>query len=139
MSRQVQAAATIPRPAFERSAGSGGECIISRQDLELLLRGAESERETGYRNLSAGIAASSGFGTVSTVASNFDQLVAVGTAPMESLFLILLSAVTLASSAIAVFFHQRLQAAPSRSAHKALHRQIRERLGDPGADPGYWP
>ncbi len=122
-------------------AGFGSECIISRQDLELLLRGAESERETGYRNLFSGIAASCGLGILSTVTSNFDRLVSAGTDPLESVFLILLSAVTLASGFLAAFFHHRLRSVSPRTAHQDLQRQIRERLEDVAApqDPRYWP
>ncbi len=133
MNTEITSNAALPHP------GLVPECIISRQDLELLLQGAESERETGYRNLCAGIAASCGFGTLSTVVSNFERLISVGTDPLESVLLILLSAVTLASSVLAAFFHQRLRGG-SRGAHQDLHRQIRERLVDPGAsDPGFWP
>ena len=135
MSSEITSATAIAEPGFRP------ECIISRQDLELLMRGAESERETGYRNLCTGIAASCGLGILSTVTSNFDQLVSAGTEPLESIFLILLSAVTLASGALAAFFHQRLRTAASRQAHQDLQRQIRERLEDNGApqDPRYWP
>ena len=135
MSSEITSATAIPRPGF------GPECLISRQDLELLLRGAESERETGYRNLCAGIAASCGFGILSTVTSNFDRLVSAGTDPLESGFLILLSSVTLASGFLAFFFHQRLRTAAPRSAHQDLQRQIRERLEDSAVpqDPRYWP
>ena len=49
-------------PRFVPETGSERECVISRRDLEILLRGAESERETGYRNLFAGVAVSCGFG-----------------------------------------------------------------------------
>ncbi len=135
MTSQLTSSIAIPE------AGIAPECIITRQDLELLLRGAESEREAGYRNLCTGIAASCGFGIASTVSSNFQQWAVTGIDPLESVFLILLSAVTLASGFLAAFFHQRLRGASSRSAHQDLHRQIRERLAGGGAaeDLGHWP
>ena len=59
MSSEAQAGVVIPDPGFRHTPDQSPfrcECVISRGDLEILLRGAESEREIGYRNLSAGIA-----------------------------------------------------------------------------------
>ncbi len=128
-------AAALPDPSF------GHECVISRRDLEILLRGAESERETGYRNLFAGVAVSCGFGILSTIAPRFGELVSIGVEPVESILLILLSAVTLASGILAVFFHRRLRGAGLRGAYRHLDRHIRTQLEQPAEidDPRHWP
>ena len=118
-------------------------CLISRRDLERLLQGVEAERENGHRNLFAGILASCGLGIASTVATRFDALVSLGPTPLESLFLIFLSAGALAAGALAWFFHQRLTGVGSGNERRALHRHIRERLEQPaeseGQQGGYWP
>ncbi len=125
----------LPAPGF------GGDCVISRHDLEVLLRGAESEREIGYRNLFAGIATSCGLGMLGMIASHFGEPVSVGADPVESILIILLTAVTLASSALAIFFHRRLQVDSSRGACRKLNRHIREQLEHPAEpdDPRRWP
>ncbi len=135
MSSEARVGATIPDPGF------GHDCLISRRDLEILLRGAESEREIGYRNLFAGIAVSSGFGTASTIAPHFGELISSGTPPVTSILLILLTAVTLASGALAVFFHRRLRETDSRGAHRLLDHHIRAQLEEPAEldDPRRWP
>ncbi len=134
MNREAHGAAT-PDPEF------GRDCVISRHDLEILLRGAESEREIGFRNLFAGVAASSGFGILATVAPHFGELVSAGLGPLQSILLILLSAVTLASGALALFFHQRLRTAGVSEAHRILDGHIRAQLEHPAEldDPRHWP
>ena len=121
--------------------GFGGECVIARRDLELLLRGAESERELGYRNLSVGIAMSCALGTLSTVVPRFGELVETGAGPVESLLLILLFAATLAASVLAVFFHRRLRTESCRESYRLLDRHIRSQLDRPVEpdDPRHWP
>ena len=122
--------------------GPERNCLISRRDLEDLLQSVEAERETGYRNLFSGIAASCGLGIASTVATRFDALVSAGPTPLESLFLIFLSAGTLAAGALAWFFRQRLLGTGSGNERRALHRHIRERLEqrtEPEGPQGYWP
>ncbi len=123
------------------NAGFGGDCVISRRDLEVLLRSAESEREIGYRNFCAGIAVSCGLGLLGTIVPNFGELVSVGADLVESILLILLAAVTLASSALAIFFHRRLRIVGSRRACRDLHHHIREQLEHPAEpdDPRHWP
>ncbi len=138
MNGETHGNAGIPDP------GSGGECVISRRDLEILLQSAESEREIGYRNLSTGIAVSCGFGTLCTITPRSGELASVGADPLEAVLLILLTAVTLASSALATFFHRRLRGAGSHGAHRVLNRHIREQLDQPvepvePADPRRWP
>ncbi len=135
MNSEAHAGVAIPDPGFSR------DCVISRRELEILLRGAESEREIGYRNLFAGIAASSGFGTLSTIAPRFGELISAGVEPLESMLLILLIAVTLASGALAVFFHRRLRAAGAGEAYRILDRHIRAQLEHPADldDPRHWP
>ena len=136
MSNKNQAGVAIPDP------GIGHECVISRRDLELLLRSVESEREAGYRNLFAGIAVSCGFGILSTIAPRFGELISGGANAVESILLILLCAVTLASSALAVFFHRRLQTAGSRGAYRKLDHHIRAQLEQPAEleeAACYWP
>ena len=121
--------------------GFGPDCVISRGDLEMLLRGAESEREIGYRNLFAGIAISCGFGTFSAVAPRFSELASTGAQPLESLLLILLSAGTLAAGTLALFFHRRLRIAGPHSVNRVLDRHIRAQLEEPAEldDPRHWP
>ena len=128
-------AAAIPDPRFRR------DCVISQQDFEVLLRAAESEREIGYRNFFAGIAVSSSLGTLSTIASHFDELVSGGIAPMASLLLILLAAVTLASGALATFFYRRLRNDAGHRAYRALDCDLRSQLEQPAEldDPRHWP
>ncbi len=141
---QDQGFGSVNDEAFAKSTladrGLERECVISRRDLELLLRGAESERETGYRNLFVGVALSSGFGLLSTIVPHFDELVSAGAKPVESLLLILLSAVTLASSTLAIFFHRRLRSNGS-GAYRLLDRHIRTQLEQPEElnDPRHWP
>ncbi len=119
----------------------GRDCVISRHDLEILLRGAESEKEIGYRNLFAGIAASSGFGILSTIGPRLGELASAGVEPLESILLILLIAVTLASGALAVFFHRRLKVTGAGGAYRVLDRHIRTQLEHPTEldDPRHWP
>lgn len=152
MSSEPLASTALPDPgirpindeAFTKTPhsdrGFERECVISRRDLEVLLRGAESEREIGYRNLSAGVALSSGLGLLSTVAPSLDELLSAGANPMQSLLLILLSAITLASSTLTVFFHRRLQNTGS-GAYRLLDRHIRTQLDQPAdlSDPRHWP
>lgn len=135
MSSESQGSVAISDPGF------GHDCVISRRDLRLLLRGVESEREIGYRNLFAGIAVSCGFGLLSTVAPRFGELVSIGADPVESLLLILLTAATLASGAVAIFFHRRLRVAGSRGAYRVLDHHIRTQLEHPvdTDDPRHWP
>ncbi len=135
MSSQTQDTGAIPEPGF------GHDCVISRHHLEILLRGAESEKEIGYRNLSAGIAISCGFGTLSTIAPHFGELFSIGANLMQSILLILLIATTLASSALAVFFHRRLQVGGSHRAYRLLGRHVRAQLEHPAEldDPRHWP
>ncbi len=130
-----QAHVAIPDPEF------GRDCVISRRDLEILLRSAETEREIGYRNLFGGIAASSGFGTLSTIAPRFGELVSTGVEPLQSILLILLIAVTLASGALAIFFHRRLKVTGAGGAYRILDRHIRAQLEHPVEldDPRHWP
>ncbi len=152
MSSETLASTALPDPgvrhlndeAFANSArpdrGFERECVISRRDLELLLRGAESEREIGYRNLFTGVAITSVFGLLGTIAPHFDDFVSVGANPVESVLLIMLSAVTLASSTLAVFFHRRLRNSGS-GAYQLLDRHIRTQLERPADlnDPRQWP
>ena len=135
MSHETPAGAAIPERGF------GRECVISRHDLEILLRGAESERELGYRNLFIGIAASCGLGILSTIAPRSGELFADGADPVASILLILLTALTLASSALAIFFHRRLQITGSRGVYRLLDRHIRAQLEQPAEldDPRHWP
>ncbi len=132
---ETHASARIP------GAGLGRDCVISRNDLEVLLRGAESEREMGYRNLFTGVAASCGFGTVSVIALHFHERVSVGAEPVEAMLLILLAAVTLASGVLAVFFHRRLRTDGSHGTYRLLDRHIRAQLKGPAEpnDPRRWP
>lgn len=132
MTREAQSVATP-------DSGFGRDCVISRHDLEILLRGAESEREIGYRNLFAGIAASSGIGILSTIAPRFSELVSTGIGPLQAILLILLIAVTLASGALAMFFHRRV--ASASEAYRVLDRHIRTQLEHPAEldDPRHWP
>ena len=122
-------------PGFER------DCVISRHHLEILLQGSQTEKERAYRNLFAGTAAGGGCGALSTLISHFGELFSTGIAPLESLFLTLLIATTMASTALAVFFHHRLHQTGSSEAHRVLERHIREQLEHPTApdDPRRWP
>lgn len=117
------------------------ECVISKRDLELLLRGAESEKEVGYRNLFAGVAGSCGLGLMSTVVPRFGEFAATGFDPLGAALLILLTAVTLASSVLALFFHRRVQLAGARGDFQTLGRTIRAQLDQPlrPEDPRHWP
>ena len=122
--------------------GLDRDCVISRHDLEILLQGSETERESAYRNLFAGAALGSGVGTLSVVTSHFGELFSTGIAPLESLFLILLCATAMASTALAIFFHRRVHQTGSSEAHRVLERHIREQLEYPTTnpdDPRRWP
>lgn len=138
MTREAHSVA-MPDPKFDRDRDR--DCVISRHDLEILLRGAESEREIGYRNLFVGVAASSGFGILSTMLPRFGELISVGIGPLQSMLLILLIAVTLASGALAIFFHRRLRTAGVSEAYRVLDRHIRTQLEHPAEldDPRHWP
>ncbi len=116
------------------------DCVISRLDLETLLAGTEAERERGYRNLFAGVAAIGALGAVSTVTSHFGELLSVGIGPLESLFLTLLGATTLAASALAAFFHQRVRRSEATDP-RLLGNHIRQQLEQPTDpdDPRRWP
>ena len=106
--------------------------------LEVLLR--ETEKERGYRNVFAGIAASGALGTAGTFASHFGELLTLGIDPLESIFLTLMSAATMASSALAVFFHHRIRQSGPDGARE-LNEDIRDQLEHPSDpdDPRYWP
>ena len=121
-------------------AGFERDCVISRRDLEILLRGSQTEKERGYRNLFAGIAASGGLGTIGTLASHFGELLTVGIDPLESIFLTLMTAATMASSALAAFFHRRIrQSVPDAARELSDHiREQLEHLSYPD-DPRHWP
>ena len=126
----------VSRPS-ERFEG----CTISKQDWEILIRGRELEKEKSYRNLFLGIAASCGFGTLSTVASHFDQLLSVGLPLLESAFLLLMLSAALAAGALSAFFHRRISDREPDRALRLLDESIRDRLEHPDNpyDPRQWP
>ena len=132
LSREAYRSPFIPPAAGER------DCLISRHDLEQLLRQSETEKERGYRNLAVALAVSGGLGVLSTVTSHFGELLSGGLGPVETLFLTLMIATTMASTALAVFFHRRLQRC-GLSDLRPLDTHIRERLAAPPDDPRYWP
>ncbi len=123
---------------FFPAAGSEGDCLISRRDLEILLHGSETEKEKGYRNLASAVAASAGLGVLSTLTSHFGELWTGGLAPGEAIFLILALSATISSSMLAVFFHHRVQRSgePDR---RLLNDHIRGQLENGDVDPRRWP
>ena len=119
----------------------GGDCLVSRQELEMLLRESETEKEKGYRNLFAGVAACGAFGTVSTVTAHYGELFKTGMHPLESAFLILMVSATMASTALAVFFHGRVRKAETGAARRVIAQGFADQLelaSDPD-DPRHWP
>ena len=116
-------------------------CLISRQDWEILVRGQESERERSYRNLFLGIASSSAFGTLATVASHSGQLFSAAMTPLASTCLMLMISATLAAGALTAFFHRRISRFGPGRALQLLNETIRIRLEHPEDpyDPRQWP
>ena len=135
MERESLGVLAEPRMRFE------SDWLVSRQELEMLLQESETEKERGYRNLFGGIAACGAFGTFSTVAAHFNQVLETGMHPLESIFLILMIAAAMASGALAAFFHQRVRQAESGRSRRFLPGNLSEQLEsapDP-ADPRQWP
>lgn len=126
--------------AWIRPPAPACDCVISKSDLETLLEGSETERERGHRNLFAGVAAVGALASTGTVVSHLGELLAVGLEPLESLFLTLTLAATLAAGILAGFFHRRVRHRDFDAA-RILGDQIREQLEHPAdpADPRQWP
>ncbi|MCP3962098.1 MAG: hypothetical protein GY719_30005 [bacterium] len=107
----------------------------------MLLRESETEKEKGYRNLFSGVAACGVFGTLSTVAAHYGELFKTGMHPLESVFLILMVSATMASAALAFFFHGRVRKAETGNARRVLTQGFADQLElspDP-EDPRHWP
>ncbi len=120
--------------------GSESACFVSRHDLEILLASQRAEPEKAQRNLFTGIAASSGFGCLGILTSHFRDLFTVGIGPIESFFLVVLIATTLASTALAVFFQQRLGQTGTSEAHRVLQWHLQDQIDRPSpTDPRQWP
>ncbi len=115
---------------------------ISRHDFEQLLEGNEREIDRGHRSLFLGAAASGGLGVSSLLA----HVLAEGSLPL--LLGIVLASVTLATGALAIFFHRRAGSGDSRESHRLLIEEVRQQLRLMHAitplqvspeDPRYWP
>ncbi len=126
-------------PQTDPDSRSG--CLVSRHDLEILLASNRAEPEEAQRNLFAGIAVSSGFGCLGILASHFGELFSVGIGPIESFFLVVLIATTLAATALTIFFQQRVRQAGTSEADRVLRWHLQDQIDQPPelADPRRWP
>lgn len=128
-------------PDLPQSRTQEAECAISQRDWNLLQRVSEAEKERGHRNLFAGIAITGAVGTSSTLISHFEHLFVAPMGTTESALLVLMTSATLAASALAAFFHQRVKKSSCREAYRQLRENIQLAFEYPRAagDPRQWP
>ncbi len=103
--------------------------VISRQDFHLLQEAKEQNADRGYRNLFAGIAASGSFALLGSLLSLFNGR---SNSPLESVFLTLIAAGTIATASLAIIFHLKARNAKLRKSYQELIDRIRKQLRPPG-------